>query len=131
MERTVKYGISLPREVDGFTYVFESRSSGLCRIGWAGNSEWVKTVLRENPDIIVIAMAEGNVIGELYKRYVTKKVSAEWFILTDNDIREINALYMGYTDAASHILMLHARQMADHENRMSAIERRLRRLERV
>ena len=118
-------------KVEGFTYVFESRSSGLCRIGWAGNREWLMTALKENPDISIIAMTEGNIVGELYKRYFVKSVSPEWFILTDGDIMEINALYMGCSDAASHMLLMNARQMADHESRLSSVERRLTRLENI
>ena len=119
------------RKVSGLTYVFKVESCGLYKIGWAGNEEWVLTATRENPELRIVMMAEGNIIADIYRKYSDKKVRSDWFILNDGDIEEMKRLYFSHDDAheTRRMVLLYSQHVVDHERRITDMEQRLTRLE--
>ncbi len=94
-----KYFMSWEFVIDAFTPTkakmeyktyLASGSNGLTKIGKAIDiKKRLQTLRSANPGIELIAYCDENIEHRLHKEYAQKRVEAEWFLLTDRDIREI------------------------------------------
>jgi len=72
------------------TYIFKDNSAGLYKIGRSTNPESRhQTIYTSNPSASILMICDQDIESELHKKYFDKKVTREWFSLSDSDLQEI------------------------------------------
>lgn len=97
------YSVEIPellqkKEVkkNGFVYLLED-SSGYIKIGCSQDiKKRIENIQSNNPTIKVLKLIETNDItgleSKLHKAFANKRIKGEWFLLTEDDIKQIEKI---------------------------------------